>query len=315
MRLPGSRGSAGGALPNLVIIGAMKAGTTSLHAYLDQHPAVAMSQPKEIHYFTNRNADRPVEWYASHFDPDAPVRGEASPGYTKFPHRAGVPKRMHRLIPDARLIYIVRDPIARTVSQYLHEYLRHQENRPLSEALADFHGNVYVDQSRYAYQLEQYLPHYPLERIHVMTTESLEARPHDALRAVTDFLDLEPFAFDVATKANVASRRARTNRLGHILEAARGTRIGTPRAEAARGGREASSWPALPAGGKAGPRFETPRGAPRRTSRRRAAAASPHRAAAGGVATVRRRSSRPDRSSAIMALPPGMLAVVSGGVR
>lgn len=225
MRLTGHRGSVW-ALPNLVIIGAMKSGTTSLHAYLDQHPAVAMSQPKEIHYFTDRNAHRPVEWYAAHFDPDAPVRGEASPGYTKFPHRAGVPERMHRLIPDARLIYIVRDPIDRTVSQYLHEYLRHREDRPLGEAFADFHGNVYVDQSRYAYQLDQYLPHYPIERIHVMTTESLEADPDDALRAVTDFLELEPFEFDVATKANVANRRARTNRLGHILEAARATRIG-----------------------------------------------------------------------------------------
>lgn len=226
MRLPGQRGSARGALPNLVIIGAMKSGTTSLHAYLDQHPAVAMSNPKEIHYFTDRNADRPVDWYAAHFDPDAPVRGEASPGYTKFPHRAGVPERMHRLIPDARLIYIVRDPVTRTVSQYLHEYLRHREDRPLSEALADFRGNVYVDQSRYAYQLEQYLPLYPLERIHVMTTESLEADPQTALRAVTDFLDLEPFEFDAETKANVANRRARTTRIGHILEAGRGTRIG-----------------------------------------------------------------------------------------
>ena len=226
MRRPGHRGSVGGALPNLVIIGAMKSGTTSLHAYLDQHPAVAMSDPKEIHYFTDRNADRSVEWYAAHFDPDAPVRGEASPGYTKFPHRAGVPERMHRIIPDARLIYIVRDPVARTVSQYLHEYLRHREDRPLSEALADFQGNVYVDQSRYAYQLDQYLPYYPLERIHVMTTESLEGDPGAALRAVTDFLDLEPYPFDVATKANVANRRGRTNGLGRILETARATRIG-----------------------------------------------------------------------------------------
>jgi Sulfotransferase domain len=225
MRLPGHRGSAG-ALPNLVIIGAMKSGTTSLHAYLDQHPAVAMSNPKEIHYFTDRNAHRPVDWYMAHFDADAAVRGEASPGYTKFPHRPGVPERMHRLIPDARLIYIVRDPVTRTVSQWLHEYLRHRDDRPLDEALADFRGNVYVDQSRYAYQLERYLPHYPLERIHVMTTESLEAKPRDALRAVTDFLELEPFEFDVATKANVADRRARTNRLGRILEAVRTTPTG-----------------------------------------------------------------------------------------
>jgi hypothetical protein len=225
MKIP-MKAPARGALPNLVIIGGMKCGTTSLHLYLDQHPDITMSRPKEIHYFLERNAHRSVRWYESHFDSRAPVRGESSPGYTKYPQRPGVPARMHKLLPDAKLIYILRDPIERTISQYLHEYMRNWEKRSLAEALGSFADNPYVNPSRYHMQLERYIEYYPLSQILILTTEDLRDDPQSTLRRAVDFIGVAPFEFDVHSKANVAERRGRSNRLGRVLESPRTKAIG-----------------------------------------------------------------------------------------
>src|SRR5690606_11798413 len=106
------------ALPNLVVIGAMKCGTSALHALLDHHPEIAMSRPKELNFFLGDdggashdwmlgNWRRGLRWYAGHFPVTARVRGESSPGYTSpaHPEAAG---RMAAVIPDARLVYLVR---------------------------------------------------------------------------------------------------------------------------------------------------------------------------------------------------------------
>ena len=80
-----------GALPNLIVIGGLKCGTTSLHHYLNLHPQVAMSRPKELNFFVAElNWELGADWYASHFDRTAQVRGETSPHYTNLPRFAGV---------------------------------------------------------------------------------------------------------------------------------------------------------------------------------------------------------------------------------
>ena len=108
-------------LPNLIVIGAAKCGTTSLHAYLDEHPEIAMSREKELHFFVDRkNWGRGIEWYEAQFDASAPVRGESSPGYSAYPLYEGVAERMARVVPDAKLVYLVRDPVERVVSHYTH---------------------------------------------------------------------------------------------------------------------------------------------------------------------------------------------------
>jgi hypothetical protein len=175
--------------PNLVVIGAMKCATTSLHYYLGLHPEISMSAEKELHFFVaERNWSKGLAWYERHFAGSLPVRGESSTTYTRFPQHAGVPARMHAVVPEARLVYVVRDPVARAVSHYLHEYAAGREHRSLREALADTAGNPYVDASRYATQLEQYLPYYPRERILVVDAEDLRARRTETLRQVFAFL-------------------------------------------------------------------------------------------------------------------------------
>ena len=111
-----------GALPNLIIIGGLKCGTTSLHHYLNLHPEIAMSRPKELNFFVSElNWPLGRDWYAGHFDRSARIRGESSPHYTNRPSFNGVPGRMHELLgSDVRLVYVVRDPIDRILSHYLH---------------------------------------------------------------------------------------------------------------------------------------------------------------------------------------------------
>src|SRR5215210_8106558 len=99
-------GEATGALPNLIVIGGLKCGTTSLHHYLNLHPEVAMSRPKELNFFVSElNWPLGSDWYAGHFDPNAPVRGESSPHYTNRPRFSGVAERMRELLGQPRLIY------------------------------------------------------------------------------------------------------------------------------------------------------------------------------------------------------------------
>src|SRR4051812_36085465 len=98
-------------LPNLIIIGAARAGTTSLYHYLRSHPEIWMSPEKELYFFVeDHNWKRGIEWYERHFPAGTPVRGEASTFYTHFPIRPGVPERIAALLPSAKLIYLVRDP-------------------------------------------------------------------------------------------------------------------------------------------------------------------------------------------------------------
>jgi hypothetical protein len=193
-----------GALPNLVVIGAMKCGTTSLHHYLDVHPDIAMSQAKELNFFFGDDADgesgdaeirswhngnwhRGVEWYAAQFDAGAPVRGEASPGYTS-PAHPEVAGRMAAIIPDARLLYAVRDPIGRAVSQFLHHRREGSETRDMETALLD-EGSQYIARSRYWERLAPFVGSGALPSISIVAQEDLHRDQRATLRRL--FTDLE----------------------------------------------------------------------------------------------------------------------------
>lgn len=181
-------------LPNLVVIGAQKCGTTSLHYYLNLHPQISMVGSKELNFFlVDRNWPLGVDWYRSHFTRAAAVRGESSPGYTNHPWFPDVPQRMAAILPDARLIYLVRDPIQRIVSHYMHLQAMGTEDRSLDAALADISlTNRYFTRSLYHWQLQQYLSFYPLERILIVPAEDLLHRRRETLRRVFAFLGVDP---------------------------------------------------------------------------------------------------------------------------
>jgi len=91
-------------LPNLIVIGAQKSGTTSLHHYLSLHPEIMMSKHKELNYFNEElNWKKGLAWYKSHFIGEAKIYGESSPHYTFYPLYKGVAQRMYSIIPEAKL--------------------------------------------------------------------------------------------------------------------------------------------------------------------------------------------------------------------
>ena len=160
-KLPRARPPRGGtrdlALPNLIVIGAQKCGTSGLHYYLSLHPEVSMSTPKELNFFiAERNFQRGLEWYSRHFDPAARCRGEASPNYTAYPQHLGVPERIAEVVPDVRLVYIVRDPIERITAHFVHNYAKRREKGDMRATLT--HPNTsYVTRSTYFMQLQRFL--------------------------------------------------------------------------------------------------------------------------------------------------------------
>jgi hypothetical protein len=180
-----------GVLPNLVVIGGLKCGTTSLHHYLNLHPEISMSRPKELNFFVAElNWGLGPAWYGAHFDPAATVRGETSPHYTDRPRLAGVAERMRDLIPHAHIVYMVRDPIDRMLSHYLHNVAGGYEQRTLEEAFGRW-DTAYVDRSRYAFQLEPYLEQYGPDRVSVISREELKAARAETMRGLFEFLGVD----------------------------------------------------------------------------------------------------------------------------
>jgi hypothetical protein len=133
-----------------------------------------------------------VDWYASWFADagDADVVGEATPGYTRFPHLPDVPRRAAALLPDAKLLYVVREPVERIRSHYQHNCAHGKEDLPFDRAVVS--KSVYADVSRYAMQLEQWLEHYPREQLLVVQSERLRRDRVATLREVFGFLGVDP---------------------------------------------------------------------------------------------------------------------------
>ena len=161
-------------LPTFIVIGAMKAGTTSLARYLDEHPDVFVCNPKEPQFFIESGTwDRGVAWYRELFagGRDSIARGEASTDYSKLPRHSGVVDRIAAVAPDTRIVYSVRDPIERIRSHYVHEVAHMGLRQPLADAVRD--DPNYVDFSRYAYQIAPYRERFGDERVQIVTSEDL----------------------------------------------------------------------------------------------------------------------------------------------
>jgi hypothetical protein len=172
------------AMPNLIIIGGLKCGTTSVHHYLGLHPEVQMTKPKELNFFVAElNWDLGLDWYRARFDERFEVRGESSPHYTNLPRFEGVAERIESHCPDARLIYMVRDPINRVLSHWVHATGAGYETGELDEVLAR-PDTAYVQRSMYWMQLQPYLERFDHDRIEVFTAEELQADRQETMRRV-----------------------------------------------------------------------------------------------------------------------------------
>lgn len=201
-------------LPNFIVVGAQKAGTTSLYQYLRGHPQVFMPATKELNFFVENFAwRRGLDWYANHFRGagDAVAIGEASPTYSMYPLLPGVAERMAATIPDVRLVYVLREPVARMRSGYIDALAVGSEDRPIKEAL--LLDNRYLIPSSYALQIEHLLEHFDRAQLLVILAEDLRHRRADTLARVFEFLGVDagwrPDDLDVEHHQSAGRRKLR----------------------------------------------------------------------------------------------------------
>jgi Sulfotransferase domain len=182
----------GGPLPTFFIVGAQKSGTSTLHRMLQQHPEAFLCDPKEPHYFADASQAAMGEGaYRALFAGagDARAVGEASTTYSMYPHYSGVVDRVVAAVPNPQLIYLVREPIARMRSAYLHGLARGSETRPIARALRE--DPRYLQTSSYAMQLEQWLRRVPRERILLLSLDELRDHPAAVLARSASFLGID----------------------------------------------------------------------------------------------------------------------------
>jgi hypothetical protein len=211
--------------PSFLIVGAAKAGTTSLFLYLSGHPQIAQPLRKEINFFTSRQK-RSLSWYLAHFprvDSVSPgvITGEASPAYLAD-HAS--PERVASVLPDAKIIALLRNPVARAISHYHHDIknnVREARNfadylvvegaelqpqltsrlvselghatRPIDPSPKELWPPIYIRQGLYADQLSNWLKHFSRDRMLILKGEDLFANPRDVYARTLEFLGLEFF--------------------------------------------------------------------------------------------------------------------------
>lgn len=192
--------------PNLLIIGAMKSGTTSLHHYLNYHPQVFMCTPKELWYFVKeKNWSKGEKWYLDHFKNfgDVSIIGESCPDYTMLPKYQGVPERIYKFNSSVKLIYIMRDPVERAISHYWYNVRLGGESRNIMDVLRKDYS--FCEFSCYHMQLIPYFEIFKRNQIYVQTFERLVSDTTNELSAICEWLKIDPnFKLpELAEKKNV----------------------------------------------------------------------------------------------------------------
>jgi hypothetical protein len=206
----------------------MKCGTSSLHDRLAEDPRLFMSQPKEPNFFSDDDVyARGLAWYTSLFSAarDSQLCGESSTHYTKLPTYPHTVARMRAILPAPRLVYLMRDPLDRIVSQFIHEWSRRDVSDGLEAAVRGHHR--FVSYSLYATQLAPYFEGYGSERILPVFLERLVAYPEEELARILVFLGVpgDPELQVVGLPAsNVSRRRLRKSSARERLLAIPGVR-------------------------------------------------------------------------------------------
>ena len=206
--------------PDFIVIGAMKSATTTLHEQLARQPGIFMSRPKEPNFFSDDEIyARGLPWYLSLFQGagEAALCGESSTHYTKLPAYPRTVERMARALPRVKIVYVMRHPIDRLVSHYVHE-------RSLESVPAGIEGAIdkvpgLVEYGLYSMQLRPYLDTYGPENVLPVFFGRLVLRPQEELERICEFIGyLGRVHWDTALRPqNVGRERLRKSALREML--------------------------------------------------------------------------------------------------
>jgi hypothetical protein len=213
-------------LPTFFVIGAAKSGTTSLHRYLDVHPEIAMTDPKEPHLMVGPGWRERARGYAALFAAGARIRGDCSPGYSHLAVNPDAPGNIAELVPEARLIYLVRDPVERTIAHYAEHVTRGVEERPIELAVRpEDRTSFYLSASLYATVAESYLRRFDADRMLVIDLSDLRDRRRRALERAFAHVGAAPLFWDDSFAARHNVRGGDNVLLPRAARALQGTRL------------------------------------------------------------------------------------------
>ena len=181
---------------NFIIVGAMKAGTSSLGFHLNNHPDVYLPK-KELQFFNDDSKfDMGYNYYYSLFNPDGEkVLGEKTPTYS---YQENVAERIYKFNPEIKLVWIFRNPVERAYSNYLHAVKNGSELLSFDSAVKNEPERIktdiwkgYIERSIYINQVERYLQWFKIEQMHFVVFEEFKTNPEKELRKIFDFLQVD----------------------------------------------------------------------------------------------------------------------------
>ncbi len=208
------------ALPDFIIIGAMKCGTTTLQAQLVAQPGVFMTTPKEPNFFSNDEIyAKGLDWYEGLYSEASPgdLLGEASTHYTKLPTYPETLPRLTACVDQLKVIYLIRNPIIRAVSHYIHEWTMGEMSGEIDQAFRD-HPEL-IAYSRYGMQIAPWFEAFGADNILIASLEEMNRTPQAVLDRVGQFLGLDQTLVwhDDAAAMNVSAERIRRFPLHELI--------------------------------------------------------------------------------------------------
>jgi len=179
-----------------MLIGAQKAGSTSLAHQIAQHPQIEFCKHKEPDFFSKTKdwKDNLQKYHSLFNQTQGQICGEGSTTYTWIPEYPRTAWRIHAYNPDVKLIYIMRHPVERTISHYFHHFLRARTKNPKEQEILKV--PTYINHSRYAMQLRPYLELFPKEAILPIIFEEFIEDPFPTLNQIANFLKIDPGGFN-----------------------------------------------------------------------------------------------------------------------
>lgn len=204
---------------DFMIVGAMKSGTTTVARMLEQHPDVVLCSVKEPDFFSQaKNWRQELPEYEKLYEQkEGVIYGEASTSYTFYPHRnLEVWKDIHAYNPDCKLIYIVREPLGRTVSQYVHMVERGYFSDSFEQAILR-HPEI-LNYSRYYMQIQPYIETFGREQVLILDFDDLKYTAESLFREVTAFLHLDYQRLPDCTSFQANEHTAGGGRVNHKLD-------------------------------------------------------------------------------------------------
>ena len=208
--------------PDFLIIGAMKAGTTSLADALSHHPEIFITQQKEVHQVHQGEvSESQLQEYQKHFQSEKTRVGSAPQGYSKthLPLVDQVPLNLKKLFPELKLIYIVREPIARMVSHFQEHFSQDQRGHGKLEFHPEINPELWrhwVMTSSYGFQIDRFLEHFDERQLLVLRLEDFADSAQVQFDKICDFLSVKRHPL-VMSRKNASAQKFYLSPLMNLL--------------------------------------------------------------------------------------------------